>query len=97
MARSTQEQQRDLISKLADRGEVTLQRLAEAPGAQRLLEAVIVLRERLEDQQKRITGMEKLEKRIAALEKKVASLERPARRRTTRAPARKAPPPAPKS
>jgi hypothetical protein len=90
MARSTQDEQKDLISKLADRGEVTLQRLADAPGAQRLLEAVIVLRERFDEQQKRMMGIEKLEKRLAALEKKVASLERPARRRSTRAPARKA-------
>jgi polyhydroxyalkanoate synthesis regulator phasin len=80
----------DLLSKLVDRGEEALQRVAEAPGTHRMLETVTTLRSRVDDLQKRVRGLDALEKRVAALEKKVDTLSKrkPAAASST---ARKAP------
>jgi predicted nuclease with TOPRIM domain len=69
--------QRDLLSMLADRGEEAIQRLAEAPGADRLLGVAQSMRERLDEMQKRMRGIDQLERRVAELERKVESLSAP--------------------
>jgi len=76
---------KDLLSMLADRGEEAIQRLSDAPGADRLLGAAQALRDRMDEMQKRIRGIEALEKRVAELEKKVEALSAPSttRKRTT--------------
>ena len=83
--------QTDLLTKLTDRGEEALQRLTEAPGAHRVLEAVTGMRDRIDELQKRVTGIEGLEKRIDTLEKRLAKLEKPisTRGRPARKPATK--------
>jgi hypothetical protein len=67
--------QRDLLSKLADRGEEVLSKFAETPGAARVLELLNTTRERLDDLQKRVIGLESLERRLDELEQKVERLE----------------------
>jgi uncharacterized protein involved in exopolysaccharide biosynthesis len=76
---------KDLLTMLADRGEEAIQRLSDAPGADRLLGAAQALRDRMDEMQKRIRGIDALEKRVAELEKKVEALSKSAttRRRTT--------------
>jgi hypothetical protein len=75
---------KDLLTMLADRGEEAIQRLSDAPGADRLLGAAQALRDRMDEMQKRIRGIDALEKRVAELEKKVESLSAPSiRKRTT--------------
>jgi hypothetical protein len=78
---------KDLLSMLADRGEEAIQRLSDAPGADRLLGAAQALRDRMDEMQKRIRGIDALEKRVAELEKRVDALAAPstrtARKRTT--------------
>jgi hypothetical protein len=69
--------QRDLISRLADRGEEVLSKFAETPGATRVLELLNSTRERLDDLQKRVMGLENLERRLDELEKRVAKLDKP--------------------
>ena len=74
---------KDLLTMLADRGEEAIQRLSDAPGADRLLGAAQALRDRMDEMQKRIRGIDALEKRVAELEKKVESLSAPSTRKRT--------------
>jgi hypothetical protein len=64
----------DLLGRLADLSEDAIQRLTEAPGADRVLGALNALRDRTDELQKRVRGLEDLEKRLAALERKVDKL-----------------------
>lgn len=66
----------DLIGKLADLSEEAMQRLSDAPGADRLLGALNATRERVDDLQRRVRGLEDLEKRLSALERKVDKLSK---------------------
>lgn len=66
----------DLLGRLADLSEEALQRLQDAPGADRVLGALNSMRDRLDELQKRVRGLEELEKRLTALEKKVDKLSR---------------------
>ena len=64
----------DLLGKLADLSEEAIQRLSDAPGADRALGALNAMRERMDELQKRVRGLEELEKRLSALERKVDKL-----------------------
>ena len=64
----------DLLGRLADMGEDALQRLSDAPGADKILGAMNTLRDRTDDLQKRVRGLENLEQRLAAVERKVDRL-----------------------
>ena len=64
----------DLLGRLADLSEEAIQRLSDAPGADRVLGALSTMRDRVDELQKRVRGLEELEKRIAALERKVDKL-----------------------
>ena len=66
----------DLLGRLADLSEEALQRLAEAPGADRFLGAMNTMRDRMDELQKLVRGLEDLEKRLAALERKVDKLSK---------------------
>ena len=65
----------DIFSKLADAGEEVIARVAGIPGAARALEQAQSSLHRLDDLQKRLLGVEALERRVIELEAKVASLE----------------------
>jgi hypothetical protein len=64
----------DLLGKLADFSEEAIQRLSDAPGGDRLVGAINATRERVDELQKRVRGMDDLEKRLGALERKVDKL-----------------------
>jgi hypothetical protein len=66
----------DLLGKLADLSEEAMQRLSDAPGADKVLGAVNTLRSSVDDLQKRVRGLEDLDKRLAALERKVDKLSK---------------------
>ena len=87
MARASQ---KDLLSRLADAGEEAIQKLADMPGAQRAVEAAGGLRDRLDELQKRVRGIEELERRVAKLEQELAARKRAA-------PAKAKPKPKPKT
>jgi len=84
-------ERQDLLSKLADRGEEVMGKLGEMPGAQRLLESAGQLKDRADELQKRLRGLDALEGRVAALERKVERLsgspssaaKKPTTKRTT--------------
>ena len=65
----------DIFSKLADAGEEVIARVAGIPGAARALEQAQTSLHRLDDLQKRVLGVEALERRLVELEAKVAALE----------------------
>jgi polyhydroxyalkanoate synthesis regulator phasin len=66
----------DIVSKLADRGEETFHKIAGSTAAQRLIETLNGLKVRLDDLQRRVSGVEALEKKVATLEKRVKALEK---------------------
>jgi len=68
------ERRQDLLGRLADLSEEAVQRLSEAPGADRVLQALKGLADRVDDLQRRTRGFEELERRLAALEKRVDGL-----------------------
>ena len=74
------ERRQDLLGRLADLSEEAVQRLSEAPGADRVLQTIKGLGDRVDELQRRTKGFEELERRLATLEKKVDSITKPARR-----------------
>jgi TolA-binding protein len=81
-------QQKDLLSRLADAGEAAIKTLGDAPGADRFMGAANAMRDRLDELQKRVRGLEDLEQRLTALERKVDRMSKsgastPARKTTT--------------
>jgi hypothetical protein len=66
----------DLLGRLADLSEEAIQRLSDAPGADRLLSALNTLRDRTDELQKRVRGLEDLERRVATLERKFEKLSK---------------------
>jgi len=67
---------RDVIAKLADRGEQTIARLSELPGGTKALKAFNDLRARVDELGKKVRGIDALEARVAKLEKELAALKR---------------------
>ncbi len=65
-----------MIARLADRGEQTIARLADLPGATKALKAVNDLRERVDELGKKVRGIDDLERRVAKLERELATLKR---------------------
>lgn len=67
---------RDVIGRLAARGDEALQRLSGLPGGTLALKTFNDLRTGVDELGKRVRGVEALEARIASLEKDVAALKR---------------------
>src|SRR6478736_4631946 len=67
---------RDVIQRLAERGQQTVARLAELPGGSKALSAMNDLRTRVDELGKKVRGIDELEQRVAKLEKELASLKR---------------------
>lgn len=65
---------KDILTRLADAGEDAIARLSDAPGADRMLGAVNTLRDRTDEMQRRLRGVDELEKRVAELERRLDAL-----------------------
>jgi DNA repair ATPase RecN len=65
----------EIVSKLADRGEEALQKIAATQAGQKVLEATSSLREYVDELHKRVNGVEALEKRVVELEERVRTLD----------------------
>ena len=88
-------QQKDIFSRVQDLGAEALNKLAEVPGGSKLVDMANETRTRLDDVQKKLRGLDELEKRVAKLERELAKKPATARRRTTaRKPAAAKKPPA---
>jgi phage shock protein A len=81
--------QKDIVSRLTDAGEEALQRISDLPGGQRAVTAFNDLRNRVDELNKKVRGIDELEARVTKLEKELASLKRGTTttpRRSTRKP-----------
>ena len=78
------EKRNDLLGKLAELSEEAMNRLQEAPGGDRVLGTMNAMRERLDDLQRRVRGIDELERRLTALEKKVEKLSKDSGSSTSR-------------
>lgn len=93
-------QQKDLLSRMQDLGTEALQKLSDVPGGSKLMDMANETRTRLDDMQKKLRGLDELEKRVAKLERELAkkpagSKSTTARKRTSaRKPATAKKPPA---
>jgi hypothetical protein len=79
LAMAQRKNQKDLLSRLSDVGEEALSRVAGSPTTSRVLDTVGGMRERLDDLQKKVRGLDALEQRVAKLEKQVEELSKPKR------------------
>jgi hypothetical protein len=84
------DRRQDLLGRLADISEEAVQRLSEAPGADRVLQALKGLGDRVDELQRRTRGFEELERRLTTVEKRVDGLAKPARQAQSGARARPA-------
>lgn len=91
------DRKQDLFGRLADLSEEAVQRLSEAPGADRALQALKGLADRVDELQRRTRGFEELERRLSALEKRVDAMAKPSPSRKSAAPPKSSPPPPKKS
>ena len=91
-------QQKDILARVQDLGSEALQRLTEVPGGSKLVEMANETRTRLDEMQKKLRGLDELEKRVARLERELATRPAastaPKRTASARKPAAPKPPPA---
>jgi hypothetical protein len=80
-------QQKDILTRFQDLTAEALHRLQDVPGGSKLVEAVNDTKARLDEMQKKLRGLDELEKRVTKLEKQLAgqSKKAPARRKSTTA------------
>jgi len=76
-------QQKDLLARMADLGADALQRLGEVPGGSKLVDMANETRARLDEMQKKLRGLDELEKRVAKLERELAKQPTTARKPAT--------------
>jgi hypothetical protein len=69
--------QKDILTRVSDLGSEALQRLSDVPGGTRLAELANESKTRLDDMQKKLRGLDALEKRVAKLEKQLAAQSKP--------------------
>jgi len=77
-------QRTDLVSKLTDAGEEAINRLHDAPGADRLLAVATNMRDRVDELTKKVRGIDAMEKRLRDLERQVDKLSSGARTTASR-------------
>lgn len=74
-----EEKRNDLFGKLAELSEDAIHRLQEAPGGDRVVGSLNAMRDRLDELQRRVRGVDELEQRLTALERKVDRLAKDAK------------------
>jgi len=89
MPRSRKTQDKDVITRLADKGEEALQKLGDLPGGKSLLRAVGDIRARLDDTTMKLRKLDPLERRVSSIEKRLNALEGPKKSTTKRTAKRK--------
>jgi hypothetical protein len=70
----TEERKPDLMTQLLDLSETAIQKLAETPGADKVLSALKGLGERVDELTRRSKGYDELERRVSELEATVSGL-----------------------
>jgi hypothetical protein len=85
----TQQEQKDILSRFQDLGSEALSKLADVPGGSKLVDMANETKTRLDDMQKKLRGLDELEKRVAMLEQQLAATKPPARKPAARKPVAK--------
>jgi hypothetical protein len=76
-------QQKDVLQRLADSGEETLQKfIADLPGGSKVVGAANSLFARVDELTKRVRSLDPLERRVADLERRLDALTKPASSRS---------------
>jgi polyhydroxyalkanoate synthesis regulator phasin len=73
-----EEKRTDLLGKLAELSEEAIHRLQDAPGGDRVVGTMNAMKDRLDELQRRVRGIDELEARLSALERKVEKLSKDA-------------------
>lgn len=73
-----EEKRTDLLGKLAELSEEAIHRLQDAPGGDRVVSTMNAMKDRLDELQRRVRGIDQLEARLTALERKVEKLSKDA-------------------
>jgi outer membrane murein-binding lipoprotein Lpp len=78
MAQRKQQQQKDVLQRLADSGEEALQKfIGELPGGSKVVGAMNSLLARVDELSKRMRSLDPLERRVAELERRLDALSKP--------------------
>jgi hypothetical protein len=85
--------QKDFLARFSELGNDALNRLTELPGGSRLVDMANESKQRLDEMQKKLRGLDELERRVAKLEQQVAAQSKPARKPAAKKPAAKKPAP----
>jgi hypothetical protein len=88
---------KDLVARLTDLSEGAIQRISEAPGAERAFQALKGLADKVDELQRQTRGFADLEKRLTKLEKRVDGMAKPKSARSGARPAKPKPSSAPKT
>jgi hypothetical protein len=78
------QKQKDLLTRLSDAGEEALSRVAGSQTTARVVESLGGMRDRLDEMQKKVRGLDALEARVTKLEKRVEELSKPKRATASR-------------
>jgi hypothetical protein len=87
-------EQKDLITQFRDLTSEAFNKLSELPGGSKFVDFANDTRARLDEMQKKLRGLDELEKRVAKLEQQVAGQAKPAAARKPAAAKKPTPPPA---
>jgi len=79
---------KDLVARLTDLSEGAIQRISEAPGAERAFQALKGLADKVDELQRQTRGFAELEKRLTKLEKRVDGMAKPKSARSGARPAK---------
>ena len=85
----TKPAQKDILSRVTDLGAEALHRLADVPGGSKLVDMANESKSRLDEMQKRLRGLDALEKRVEKLERQLAAQAKPKTARAKKPAARK--------
>ena len=66
-------QQKDLLTQVRDLGAEVWQKLSDVPGGSRLVDFTNETRTRLDEMQKKLRGLDELERRVTKLEEQLAA------------------------
>ena len=67
--------QKNIVERLAGAGEEAIQKLGGAAGADRLMSRLVTLKDRVDELQKSVRTIARLEKRLSAIERRLDKLE----------------------
>jgi len=78
---SSTTKQNDILTRFTELGHEALNRLSDMPGGSKFVDMMNDSKTRLDDMQKKLRGLDELEKRVAKLEKQVAATAKPSPKR----------------